>query len=38
MINQLDLLVVGKRVKGEFIVICSNVKNPDKVLKTYRRR
>lgn len=38
MINQLDLLVVGKRVKGEFVVICSNVKNPKKVLKTYRLR
>jgi len=38
MINQLDLLVVGKRIKGEFVVICSNVKKPDKVLKTYRLR
>lgn len=38
MINQLDLLVVGKRVKGEFVIICSNVKNSSKVLKTYRLR
>jgi hypothetical protein len=38
MINTLDLLVVGKRVKGEFVVICSNVKNPKKVLKTYSLR
>jgi len=38
MINKLDLLVVGKRIKGEFVVICSNIKNPKKVLKTYRRR
>jgi hypothetical protein len=32
------LLVIGKKIKGEFVVICSNVQNPDKVLKTYRRR
>jgi transposase len=38
LINQLDLLVVGKKVKGELVVICSNVKNPNKILKTYRRR
>lgn len=38
MINQLDLLVVGKRVKGDFVVVCSNVKNPEKALKTYRLR
>lgn len=36
--NQLHLLVVGKKGKGEFVVICSNVNNPNKILKTYNRR
>lgn len=37
-INKLDLLVVGKKVKGELLVVCSNLTNRDKVLMTYRRR
>ena len=35
VINQLDFSVVGKRVKREFVVICSNVKKPNKVLQIY---
>lgn len=37
-INQLHLMIVGKKIKGEFVIICSNVQNPTRVLKTYKER
>ncbi|MDP2193507.1 MAG: IS4 family transposase, partial [Alphaproteobacteria bacterium] len=32
------ILVVVKKTKGEYLVICSNIKNQDRVLKTYKTR
>lgn len=37
-INELNLLVVGKKIKEEFVVVCSNVQDPPKVLRAYRQR
>ena len=37
-INEHDLLIVGKSVGGELIIVCSNVKNPNKVMKRYKQR
>lgn len=37
-INDNNLLVIGKRIKDEMLVVCSNVKNPKKILKTYKKR
>ncbi len=37
-INELNLLVVGKKIKGDYVMICSNVQNPNKVLKRYKSR
>lgn len=37
-INKLDILVVGKKIKDDYVVICSNVQNPNKVLKCYKSR
>jgi hypothetical protein len=31
-----NLVVVGKKLKEGLLVICSNIPNPDKILKTYR--
>lgn len=31
-------MLVGKRSDKEFVIICSNVKTPGTVLKSYRRR
>jgi transposase len=34
-----DLTVVGKKLpSGEFLIVCSNVKNPKNILKTYKAR
>ena len=44
LINQQDLLVVGKKHKGEYVVVCSNVKksgakqSENHVMKSYRTR
>lgn len=37
-INQLNLSVVGKKIKGELLVVCSNTTNMDQILMTYRKR
>jgi hypothetical protein len=33
-----NLVVVGKKLKQGLLVVCSNIPNPDKILKTYRTR
>jgi hypothetical protein len=38
MIPTLNLVVVGKKIKEGYVIICSNVKRPEKILKTYRKR
>ncbi len=38
MFDDPRIFIVGKKIKGEHVIICSNVKDPDRVLKTYRRR
>jgi IS4 transposase len=37
-IAQSTIMVVGKKIKNEFLVIASNVHNSKKILKAYRRR
>jgi hypothetical protein len=37
-IDHRNLIVVGKKIKGEFVVVCSNVRHPESVLSTYRTR
>jgi hypothetical protein len=38
MIAQYNLVIVAKRLKDEYVVICSNNQNPETILKTYRKR
>jgi len=38
MIAAYNLVIVAKRLKQEFVVICSNHQNPEAILKTYRKR
>ena len=37
-INELGLIVVGKKLDDEYLIVCSNIKDPKQVLKTYRTR
>jgi hypothetical protein len=32
------LFIVGKRIKNEYLIICSNIQNKELVLKTYQQR
>ena len=38
MIAEYNLVIVAKKLKDEFVVICSNTQNPETILKTYRKR
>lgn len=38
MLDDSRLFIVGKRIKGEFLIICSNVQDYKRVLKVYKQR
>jgi hypothetical protein len=37
-LNKLGLVIVGKKIQGEYLIVCSNTLNVDQVLTTYRKR
>lgn len=37
-INHLNLTVVGKKLKDEYVIICSNCQDPKQILQTYKQR
>jgi hypothetical protein len=37
-LNDLNLHVMGKRIGADFVIVCSNVKDPSLILKTYKQR
>jgi hypothetical protein len=38
MLDDPRIFIVGKKIKGENLVICSNIHNPKTVLETYKKR
>lgn len=38
MIQNSNIVIVGKKIKGDYVAIASNVQKPEKILKTYRKR